>query len=88
MSKNGGQALHPVLEAVTLLVGKGKSGAQLWRECRGQKEGRVAGLEPGRTGKKFLLPHSLGCGGWSWRKKIITIHQGQYPKYEPRGPGA
>lgn len=35
----------PVLEVVTLLVGKRNCG-QHRRECRGQKEGRAAGLEP------------------------------------------
>ena len=60
----------PVLEAVTLLVGKKSSCGQLRREGRGQKGRRAAGLERDRARQTLLLPQSTG---WSWRKKIIII---------------
>lgn len=43
----------PVLEVVTLLVGKGRSCGQLRREGRRQEEGRAAGQEPDRAGGNF-----------------------------------
>lgn len=49
---------------------------QLWSAQEGGKrpgreEGSWAGARQGQAG--LLLPQSTGCGGWSWRKKIIII---------------
>lgn len=48
---------------------------QLWSAQEGGKRPgrRAAGLEPDRARQTLLLPQSTGCGGWSWRKKIIII---------------
>ena len=55
----------PVLEVITLLVGKRSSCCQLRSKRRGQKERRAGWSQRDRARQDLPLPHASGCGGWS-----------------------